>query len=951
MRRHRESEHKRLSDFRVAVQDSEIKSVLAAYVEMPIYEASRDLLEEAAFTCFEIEQLMNLPEQFSLPVLLYLFRRIETALKGQPTFVIIDEAWIVLGHPVFRDKLTEWLRVLRKANTAVVLATQSVTDAERSGILDILHEACPTKIFLPNPAAVLPEFADRYRKLGLNPPQMHAIANARPKREYFVNQPLGDRLVDLSLGPIALAFCARNSKEDHRHIRKIQAENPDGWAADWINRCLGVQSVVETGKKAAAVGLAFLMACPLHPGAQGLFHPDAEDAPGRDDARIEILGDVTYDGETGEITNFTPFRLSVTNGTALPWPDLGNEYWKLAPGDVIPRHLLWDEEALCAAAGAPWVINGWGWHHYDIAHGLDPRVLMDAFPIATTPIGNRKYNDAWRRVTRHDMTLTGKLWSLFGHIAPDHAFAQQGLRKVGSQVMPTVANGVTGIGGRRITTTDTSPFADFDMPPAERARLAAHWNQGWVVRTNWVGADLARFSTHAYVRDSRREPVAMILAIMEIQKVSPTFHNWRYDQQAELTKAVANLPMIPNPDTEAVAAGREKAYIEITVRDYWEAVLRLSERVRELHDSGELAKVAYSGPGGSQIRTSDFLTFLMAGNTRDRIAAGMDPSLVAAQSTNLVDEGDFIRWFRIHAVQAEESEARAIEEAEREKDRIEALAESLAGGSDKVPVSTLVIQAVMSILMADYLGALFAFFGGRMTETTQASNEGHLIATEVVDRGLDRQGRRMLRTEEETRIWQHLVALPLPSGAFGSIPVGSKPVRPFDLSASVVRMQRIPSIPDLENLPLDSQRYLSRLEDSISSRMVALTDQVAFLKDVQAAIGTDAARIASWRSRHAALTAPRNILSNLVPGFGGAIPPPTAAPRTQATQIAADLRVETARQFLALRQFRAVLDQAANEPVAWRAAEQAEATILRQQYFDRARAEAERMKTDPDPEF
>ena len=45
-------------------------------------------------------------------------------------------------------KIREWLKVLRKANCAVIFATQSLSDASRSGILDVLTKSCPTKIFL-----------------------------------------------------------------------------------------------------------------------------------------------------------------------------------------------------------------------------------------------------------------------------------------------------------------------------------------------------------------------------------------------------------------------------------------------------------------------------------------------------------------------------------------------------------------------------------------------------------------------------------------------------------------------------------------------------------------------------------------------------------------------------------------------------------------------------------
>lgn len=107
-----------------------------------------------AFQTFEVEELMNLGERNLVPVLLYLFRRIEKRLTGAPSLILLDEAWLMLGHATFRDKIREWLKVLRKANCAVILATQSISDAERSGIIDVLKESCPTKIagtLLPAP--------------------------------------------------------------------------------------------------------------------------------------------------------------------------------------------------------------------------------------------------------------------------------------------------------------------------------------------------------------------------------------------------------------------------------------------------------------------------------------------------------------------------------------------------------------------------------------------------------------------------------------------------------------------------------------------------------------------------------------------------------------------------------------------------------------------------------
>jgi type IV secretory pathway VirB4 component len=135
------------------------------------------------FTVFEIEELMNLGEKFALPVLLYLFRRIERALNGQPAVIILDEAWLMLGHPAFRAKIREWLKVLRKANCLVLMATQSLSDAANSGILDVIVESTATKIFLPNvyardedTAALVPPHGPQ-RAADRNPGHRHSEAS------------------------------------------------------------------------------------------------------------------------------------------------------------------------------------------------------------------------------------------------------------------------------------------------------------------------------------------------------------------------------------------------------------------------------------------------------------------------------------------------------------------------------------------------------------------------------------------------------------------------------------------------------------------------------------------------------------------------------------------------------------------------------------------------------
>jgi type IV secretion system protein VirB4 len=64
--------------------------------------------------------------------------------------IVLDEAWALIGNPIFAPKIKNWLKVLRKLNTFVVFATQSVEDASKSDISDTLVQQTATQIFLPN---------------------------------------------------------------------------------------------------------------------------------------------------------------------------------------------------------------------------------------------------------------------------------------------------------------------------------------------------------------------------------------------------------------------------------------------------------------------------------------------------------------------------------------------------------------------------------------------------------------------------------------------------------------------------------------------------------------------------------------------------------------------------------------------------------------------------------
>ena len=148
------------------------------------------------------------------------------------------------------SRIREWLKTLRKRNVSVIFATQSLADVQRSGIAPAIIESCASRIFLPNPQATEPQLRTTYAGFGLNDRQIAIIAHAQPKRDYYYQSRLGNRLFDLDLGPVALAFAATGTPEDQRAIDNVWRDHgaagfPQAWlryrGLDWAAELLATQ--------------------------------------------------------------------------------------------------------------------------------------------------------------------------------------------------------------------------------------------------------------------------------------------------------------------------------------------------------------------------------------------------------------------------------------------------------------------------------------------------------------------------------------------------------------------------------------------------------------------------------------------------------------------------------------------------------------------------------------
>ncbi|HEX4231721.1 MAG TPA: hypothetical protein VHZ07_23835 [Bryobacteraceae bacterium] len=227
-----------LTELSANVQDLEVREALQFYtLSGPLghlLDADEDLLSDGRFLTFETESLLQLDDKAVIPVLLYLFRRIEKRLDGAPTLVTLDEAWAYLRHPVFRERMRDWLKTLRRMNGVVLLATQNLSDICKSEISDVILEMCPTKILLPNGEAKNPSSKEFYDRIGLNSRELDILQTSIPKQHYYFISPLGRRLISFGLHNVALSFVGVNGKEERQLVEDLMEQHPSDWQSAWL---------------------------------------------------------------------------------------------------------------------------------------------------------------------------------------------------------------------------------------------------------------------------------------------------------------------------------------------------------------------------------------------------------------------------------------------------------------------------------------------------------------------------------------------------------------------------------------------------------------------------------------------------------------------------------------------------------------------------------------------
>ena len=233
-----------LNDLHMACDSQELKQALEFYLGT-ILDGQEDGLALSRFSVFEMDRLYGLDKAVMNGVLFYLFARIRRRLRSdRPTFMFVDEFREALSHPIAARHFQDFLYEGRKLNLAVWLSVQELKETIESPLGGAVLGQIMTRICLPNAQALL-EAKPQYVAIGCNNVDIALIAGATRKRDYYVMNPEGNRLISLELGRVMLALLASGDNDREHldtlmqqlgHQRAVSVWLRERGAADWATR-------------------------------------------------------------------------------------------------------------------------------------------------------------------------------------------------------------------------------------------------------------------------------------------------------------------------------------------------------------------------------------------------------------------------------------------------------------------------------------------------------------------------------------------------------------------------------------------------------------------------------------------------------------------------------------------------------------------------------------------
>jgi type IV secretion system protein VirB4 len=182
-----------------------------------LFDNPDDTLSFKNFQTFNFRGWGDAPELLE-PLLFYILHRASQEIcdpRRLATFktFLMDEAWLFMRNEVIRDYIVQAQKMWRKHNAAMILATQSIKELQESGMLHVVAESCPTKIFLANPEMDRTVYAEAFH---LNDTELDLIASLVPHGQMLIRKAQSSKKVHLNVDSVTHWMAVNSAKENLR---------------------------------------------------------------------------------------------------------------------------------------------------------------------------------------------------------------------------------------------------------------------------------------------------------------------------------------------------------------------------------------------------------------------------------------------------------------------------------------------------------------------------------------------------------------------------------------------------------------------------------------------------------------------------------------------------------------------------------------------------------------
>jgi len=180
-----------------------------------LFDNAEDTLSFKSFQTFNFQGWNDAPEVLE-PLLFYVLHRASNEITdpkklGTPKFFLLDEAWLFIKNETIRNYVVQAQKTWRKHKAAMILATQSIKELEESGMLAIVAESCPTKIFLANPDMNREVYREAFH---LNDTELDIISGLVPPGQMLIRKAQTSKKVHLNVDSVSHWMATNNARDN-----------------------------------------------------------------------------------------------------------------------------------------------------------------------------------------------------------------------------------------------------------------------------------------------------------------------------------------------------------------------------------------------------------------------------------------------------------------------------------------------------------------------------------------------------------------------------------------------------------------------------------------------------------------------------------------------------------------------------------------------------------------